>query len=202
MPTTEAIDDRIDWKAFQEIAPEFATGMAAITHALKKSSIEPDLRELIKIRASQINGCAFCVQYHLNDARKLNIPAAKLDLLATWRDAGIFSAREWPPSTGPSASPASLNNTSTTKPSTHSKRTSPSARSHCSRSPSVKSMHGIGSQRHCASRRRSHKHRLVPSPWSLFSHHRFERKLKLNGRTQNHRDWRRPCRARRRHQDR
>ena len=94
MPTTEAIDDRIDWKAFQEIAPEFATGMAAITHALKKSSIEPDLRELIKIRASQINGCAFCVQYHLNDARKLNIPAAKLDLLATWRDAGIFSARE------------------------------------------------------------------------------------------------------------
>jgi AhpD family alkylhydroperoxidase len=93
--TTEAIDARIDWKAFQEIAPEFAIGMAAITHGLKESSIEPELRELIKIRASQINGCAFCVQYHLNDARKLNIPTSKLDLLAAWRDAGIFSPREY-----------------------------------------------------------------------------------------------------------
>lgn len=94
MPTAEATSSRIEWKSFQEMAPEFATGMAAITHALKKSTIEPDLRELVKIRASQLNGCAFCVQYHLNDARKLNIPAAKLDLLAAWRDAGIFSPRE------------------------------------------------------------------------------------------------------------
>lgn len=94
MPTAEATSSRIEWKSFQEIAPEFATSMAAITHALKKSTIEPELRELIKIRASQLNGCAFCVQFHLNDARKLNIPAAKLDLLAAWRDAGIFSPRE------------------------------------------------------------------------------------------------------------
>ena len=94
MPTAEATNARIDSKEFYEIAPEFATGMAAITHALKKSSIEPELRELIKIRASQLNGCAYCVQYHLNDARKINVPAAKLDLLAAWREAGIFSARE------------------------------------------------------------------------------------------------------------
>jgi AhpD family alkylhydroperoxidase len=90
----EPSNARIDYKTFQEIVPEFSTGMAAITHSLKKSGIEPDLREFIKIRASQLNGCAFCIQYHLNDARKLNIPAAKLDLLAAWRDAGIFSARE------------------------------------------------------------------------------------------------------------
>jgi AhpD family alkylhydroperoxidase len=94
MPTTEATAARIDWKAFQEIAPEFATAMAAITHALKKSSIEPDLRELIKIRASQLNGCAFCVQFHLNDARKIQVPPEKLDLLTAWREAGIFSPRE------------------------------------------------------------------------------------------------------------
>ena len=68
--------------------------MAAINHAYKKSGIEPDLFELIKIRASQINGCAFCMQYHLNDARKLNIAPEKLDLLAAWREAGIFSPRE------------------------------------------------------------------------------------------------------------
>lgn len=84
----------MDWKVFQEAVPEFATSMVAITRALRNSSIEPDLRELIKIRASQLNGCAYCVQFHLNDARKLSIPAEKLDLLAAWREAGIYSPRE------------------------------------------------------------------------------------------------------------
>jgi AhpD family alkylhydroperoxidase len=92
--TTEVTNARLDWKAFQELVPEVATGMAAVTHALKKSGVEPDLLEMIKVRVSQINGCAFCVQYHLNDARKLNIPPQKLDLLAAWREAGIYSARE------------------------------------------------------------------------------------------------------------
>jgi AhpD family alkylhydroperoxidase len=94
MATHETIAPRLDWKDFQEAVPEFATGMAAITRALKNSGIEPELRELIKIRASQLNGCAFCIQYHLNDARKLNIAPEKLDLLAAWREAGIYSRRE------------------------------------------------------------------------------------------------------------
>jgi AhpD family alkylhydroperoxidase len=94
MAVLEQTAPRIDWKTFQETVPEFATAMAAVTHALKKSGIEPEIRELIKIRASQINGCAFCIQYHLNDARKISVPAAKLDLLAAWRDAGIYSSRE------------------------------------------------------------------------------------------------------------
>lgn len=87
-------EPRIDWQAFRDAVPEVATGMAAISHAYKSSGIEAGLFELIKIRASQINGCAFCVQYHLNDARKLDVAPEKLDLLAAWRDAGIFSARE------------------------------------------------------------------------------------------------------------
>src|SRR5580704_19678774 len=94
MVETETSAPRLDWKIFQEAVPEFATSMAAITHALKKSGIEPELRELIKIRASQINRCAFCVQFHLNDARKLKVPAEKLDLLAAWREAGVYSERE------------------------------------------------------------------------------------------------------------
>ena len=89
-----ATNARIDYKIFQGIIPEMGTGMAAISHALRKCGIEPELIELLKIRASQLNGCAFCVQYHLNDARKLNIPVAKLDLLATWREAGIYTERE------------------------------------------------------------------------------------------------------------
>ena len=93
MPTATT-NARIDWKAFQDIVPEMGTGMAAVSHALRKSGIEPDLLEMIKVRISQLNGCAFCVQFHLNDARKLNIPAAKLDLLAAWREAGIYTERE------------------------------------------------------------------------------------------------------------
>ena len=94
MPTTEIAAPRLDWTVFQETVPEFAAGMASITRALKSSGIEPELRELIKIRASQLNGCAYCIQYHLNDARKINVPAEKLDLLAAWREAGIYSPRE------------------------------------------------------------------------------------------------------------
>ncbi len=94
MPSTATTNARIDYKAFQDIVPEIGTGMAAISHALRKSGIEPDLIEILKIRVSQLNGCAFCVQYHLNDARKLNVPAAKLDPLAARREAGIYSPRE------------------------------------------------------------------------------------------------------------
>jgi len=94
MPETATSTTRIDYKVFQGIIPEVATGMAAVSQALRKSGVEPEIIELLKVRASQLNGCAFCVQFHLNDARKLNIPAAKLDLLATWREAGIYTERE------------------------------------------------------------------------------------------------------------
>ncbi len=94
MPPTEITSERIDYKTFQSIIPEMSTGMAAVSHALRKSGIEPELFEMLKMRVSQLNGCAFCIQYHLNDARKLNVPAAKLDLLAAWREAGIYTERE------------------------------------------------------------------------------------------------------------
>jgi AhpD family alkylhydroperoxidase len=91
---TTSAAPRLGWEEFRKIAPEFATAMAAITHALKNSGVEPEIRELLKIRASQLNGCAFCIQYHLNDARKLGIAAEKLDLLPAWREAGIYTERE------------------------------------------------------------------------------------------------------------
>src|SRR5580698_8991301 len=94
MPTAEAVAPRLDYKAFLEAVPEFATSMAAITHALRNSTLEPELRELVKIRASQLNGCAFCIQYHLNEARKIGVAAPKLDLLPAWRETSIYTARE------------------------------------------------------------------------------------------------------------
>jgi AhpD family alkylhydroperoxidase len=50
--------------------------------------------ELMKLRASQVNGCCYCVQYHLNVARKLGVSQSRLDLACVWREAGIFSPRE------------------------------------------------------------------------------------------------------------
>lgn len=92
---TSSAAPRLEYQEFLKSVPEFATSMAAIKHALKKSGIEPEIRELLKIRASQLNGCAFCVQFHLNEARKLGtIPAEKVDLLPAWREAGIYSERE------------------------------------------------------------------------------------------------------------
>jgi AhpD family alkylhydroperoxidase len=68
--------------------------LSALSKAVEDSGLEKTLTELIKIRASQINGCAFCLQFHLNVARKFNLSQTKLDLVAVWRDAGVFSPRE------------------------------------------------------------------------------------------------------------
>jgi len=86
--------NRIGWNEFQKLAPEAYAALGALSKAVSTSGLEHDLLELIKLRASQINGCAYCTQYHLNAARKLSVPAEKLDLLVVWRDAGVFSARE------------------------------------------------------------------------------------------------------------
>jgi len=88
------LERRSDWTAFERAAPGVVAALKAIGQAVDDSGLEKDLTELVKLRASQINGCAFCLQLHLNLARKLGLPQAKTDLLTTWRDAGIFTARE------------------------------------------------------------------------------------------------------------
>ena len=85
---------RPTYKAFTERAPEIYAGLAALTRAVDASGLDKGLTELVKLRASQINGCAFCLKFHLGVARKAGVPQEKLDLLAAWRDAGLFSARE------------------------------------------------------------------------------------------------------------
>jgi AhpD family alkylhydroperoxidase len=89
-----ATDARIEFAEFEKIAPEVRAALTALSKAVGDSGFDKALIELIKIRASQINGCTFCVQFHLNLARKFGVPQTKLDLVAVWRDAGIFNARE------------------------------------------------------------------------------------------------------------
>ena len=62
--------------------------------AVEEAGLDKQLVELVKLRVSQINNCAFCLQIHLNVARRIGVPQEKLDLVATWEEAGIFSARE------------------------------------------------------------------------------------------------------------
>jgi AhpD family alkylhydroperoxidase len=85
---------RMELTDFATAAPAARAALTALSKSVDDSGLEKTLTELIKIRASQINGCAFCVQYHLNAARKLSVSPAKLDLVAVWREAGIFTARE------------------------------------------------------------------------------------------------------------
>ena len=56
--------------------------------------LDPAIRSLIEIRASQINGCAFCLELHSSTARRADVAQRKLDLLARWREAPEFSTKE------------------------------------------------------------------------------------------------------------
>ena len=88
---------RIEFADFKQLAPAAADALSALSNSVVDSglaNLDKQLIELLKIRASQLNGCAFCVQYHLNLARKVNLSQTKLDLVAVWREAGIFNARE------------------------------------------------------------------------------------------------------------
>ena len=85
---------RIDYQKYEIEAPGVVAALRTISKAVEESGIDLSLIELLKIRASQVNGCAFCLQFHMNAARKLGVAPTKIDLVATWREAGIFSRRE------------------------------------------------------------------------------------------------------------
>ena len=66
-----------------------------------KSGIENSLLELIKTRASQLNGCAYCIDMHTKDARAQGKTEQRLYALSAWRETPFFSERERPRSNGP-----------------------------------------------------------------------------------------------------
>ena len=78
----------------KEIAPEIYNAVLTLSQLAGKAGLDKQLLELVKIRASQINGCAFCVQYHILQAEALGVPADKLNLVVVWREAPQFSSRE------------------------------------------------------------------------------------------------------------
>ncbi len=76
-------------------APEAYRAMSQLERAVRSSGLEHSLLELIKIRASQINGCAFCLDMHTKDARVAGESEQRIYLLSVWREAdSFFSERE------------------------------------------------------------------------------------------------------------
>ncbi len=76
------------------VAPDLMEGMRLLEGRVRRSGLEHSLVELVKLRASQVNGCAYCIDMHARDARANGETAARLDLLPAWREAPVYSQRE------------------------------------------------------------------------------------------------------------
>jgi AhpD family alkylhydroperoxidase len=86
------MDKRLSMK---KVYLEAYKAMAALDDLVDNASFERWFAEMIRIRSSYINGCAYCVDSHTQDALKLGIPARKIALVPVWREAGdIFSEKE------------------------------------------------------------------------------------------------------------
>jgi AhpD family alkylhydroperoxidase len=79
---------------FAQLAPEAQHAMFALGKYLTKCGLESKLLELVKTRASQINGCAYCLDMHTIDARAAGETEQRLYTLSAWRDTPFFTDRE------------------------------------------------------------------------------------------------------------
>jgi len=79
---------------FYKAGPDAIKAMLGLEEQIGKSSLEKPLRDLVRLRASQINGCAYCVDKHSDDARKAGESERRLANIVTWREAPFFSDRE------------------------------------------------------------------------------------------------------------
>jgi len=85
------MDQRLD---LTKVSPDGYKAMLGVHSYVQNSGLSLGLLELVKMRASQINGCAFCIAMHVPLARKHGISDDQLHLLAAWREAPIYSPKE------------------------------------------------------------------------------------------------------------
>lgn len=82
---------RID---FLKVAPQAYRAMAGLESYVRHSGLEPSLLSMIKVRASQINGCAYCIDMHTKDARAEGETEQRLYAIAAWQETPFFTDRE------------------------------------------------------------------------------------------------------------
>ncbi len=85
------MEQRIDYR---RVAPGVTEAMRALERYVRESGLEPTLLELVKVRASQINGCAYCLDMHTKDARARGESEQRLYALSAWREAPFYTDRE------------------------------------------------------------------------------------------------------------
>nr|WP_294788555.1 carboxymuconolactone decarboxylase family protein [uncultured Flavobacterium sp.] len=76
------------------VAPEAYNALMNLEKYIATTSLTPEHKEFIKIRASQINGCAFCINMHTADARKHGISEQRIYLISAWREADVYTEEE------------------------------------------------------------------------------------------------------------
>ncbi len=79
---------------YRKTFPAALQAMLGLEDAVHESTLEPELLELVKVRASQLNGCAYCLDMHSKDARARGESEQRLHVLAAWREAPFYSERE------------------------------------------------------------------------------------------------------------
>jgi AhpD family alkylhydroperoxidase len=79
---------------YQNAAPEALRAMYALEAFVRGTGLDPALIHLIKIRASQMNGCAYCLDMHTKDARAADETEQRIYVLSAWREAPFYSPRE------------------------------------------------------------------------------------------------------------
>jgi len=79
---------------FYKASPNAIKAMLGLEEQIARSGIEKPLIELVRLRASQINGCAYCIDLHSSDARKAGEDERRLSTLSVWRETPFFSERE------------------------------------------------------------------------------------------------------------
>lgn len=83
--------ERID---YSKVAPGALKAMQGLEKYVKDSGLERSLYELVKTRASQMNGCAYCIDMHTKDARKAGETEQRLYALSAWRETTFYTERE------------------------------------------------------------------------------------------------------------
>jgi AhpD family alkylhydroperoxidase len=77
-----------------KVSPAAYQAVAALQSYVDQSGLDPKLRDLVKIRASQINGCAFCIAMHTREARKHGETEERIYLLDAWRETPLYTPKE------------------------------------------------------------------------------------------------------------
>jgi AhpD family alkylhydroperoxidase len=85
------MDSRLDYK---KVAPQALEAMSRLESYVKQTNLERSLLELVRIRASQINSCAYCLDMHTKDARAAGESEQRLYLLDAWRESPFYTERE------------------------------------------------------------------------------------------------------------